>query len=198
MKLALSQATPTGGDVAAAFAHLARSLAAAREAGAEMLVLPELFLPGYNRPDLHAALAQPMDGAWIARLREMAAGAGCGLTLGWAERAGGDIHNAATAIGPDGGILAHYRKIQLYGPMERASFRCGSAPPPVFGLGGRRFGLLVCYDVEFPGHVADLAGRGAGILLVPTANPRGFEHVQRTLVPARAYENRMFVAYANW
>ncbi len=172
-------------------------LRASAAAGAEMLVLPELFLPGYNRPDLHARLAQSLDGEWITRLREMAREAGCGIALGWAERDGDAVYNAATAIGADGEILAHYRKIQLYGPMEEASFQRGDSLCPAFTLGGRRAAMLVCYDIEFPGHAAALAQAGVDLILVPTANPVGFEHVQRVLVPARAHENNAVVAYAN-
>jgi len=176
-------------------------LRASAAAGAKMLLLPELFLPGYHRPDLHQSLAQTLDGPWVVRLREMARSTGCGLCFGWAERAaegdGAAIYNAATAIGADGAILAHYRKIQLYGPMEEASFQRGSTLGPVFDLEGRRAAMLVCYDIEFPGHAAALAQKGADLILVPTANPVGFEHVQRALVPARAHENNAVVAYAN-
>ncbi len=172
-------------------------LQAAAAAGAQMLVLPELVLPGYNRPDLHQSLAQPLDGEWITRLRAMAQEAGCGLCLGWAERDGDAVYNAATTIGPDGVVLAHYRKIQLYGPMEQASFTRGDALCPAFTLAGLKASMLVCYDIEFPGHAAALARSGVDLVLVPTANPVGFDHVQRVLVPARAHENNAVVAYAN-
>ncbi|WP_241649120.1 carbon-nitrogen hydrolase family protein [Paenirhodobacter populi] len=198
MKLILSQPMPTDGRIEAAFAHVETLLAVARAAGADMVLLPELFLPGYNRPDLHGTLAQPLDGPWIARLRQMARDSRCGITLGLAERDGAEVYNTAVAIGPDGTILASYRKIQLFGPMERASFRPGDAPPPVFAFGKRRLGLLICYDIEFPAHAADLARRGAGIILVPTANPEGYEFVADVLVPARAHENALIVAYANF
>jgi len=198
MKLAVYQALVTDGDIAGALARLRGALVASAAAGARMLVAPELLLPGYNRPDLHATTAQGRDGPWMSALRDMAREAGCGLTLGWAERAGGQIYNAATAIGADGAILAHYRKIQLFGPMERESFTAGDAAPLVFDLEGRRAGLLICYDIEFPGHAAGLAGAGADLVLVPTANPAGYEHVQELLVPTRAYENRLCVAYANY
>lgn len=197
MKLALWQTQPTNGRIEAGFSALCMQLQAAALAGARLLLVPELFLPGYNRPDLHARLAQPLDGAWIARLRESAARAGCGLCLGWAERDGAEVFNAATTIGPDGAILAHYRKIQLYGAMERASFAPGQQLAPCFEIDGVRIGLLICYDIEFPGHAAALAAAGARVILVPTANPSGFEHVQRRLVPARAHENDIVVAYAN-
>lgn len=197
MKLALYQGPSPAGETEAAFARITTLLGAAARGGAAMLLLPELFLPGYNQPDRFAELAQPLDGPWMTRLAELARAAQCGLCLGWAERHEGAVFNAASAIGPDGALLAHYRKIQLYGAMERAAFRAGEAAPPVFDLGGRRTGLLICYDIEFPQHAAGLAQRGAELLLVPTANPAGFGHVPQTLVPARAHENRQIIAYAN-
>ncbi|WP_220432248.1 carbon-nitrogen hydrolase family protein [Falsirhodobacter xinxiangensis] len=195
MKLALYQGPSPAGDVEAAFARMEALISAASAAGARMLLLPELFLPGYGQSPF--AQAQPLDGPWMARIAGMARAAGCGVTLGWAEAAEGAVFNAASAIGPDGALLAHYRKIQLYGDMERGCFRPGNAPPPIFDLDGVRAGLLICYDIEFPQHAADLARRGASLLLVPTANPAGFDHVPRMLVPARAHENRLIVAYAN-
>lgn len=198
MKLAIWQCDPANGQIESVFQGLERQLRAAAAAGAEMLVAPELLLPGYNRPDLHGALAQAQDGPWMARLRGLAADTGCGICLGWAERDGDRVHNAASAIGADGSLLAHYRKIQLYGAVEQASFQRGDRLCPVFPLGGFRAAILVCYDIEFPGHAAALAAQGAQLILVPTANPKGFEHVQHALVPARAHENRAVVAYANY
>lgn len=197
VKLALWQSPPTNGRIEDGLSALYTQLQAAAAAGAKLLLVPELFLPGYNRPDLHAELAQPLDGAWITRLRDIAARTGCGVCLGWAERDGDAVYNAATTIGPDGAVLGHYRKIQLYGAMEQASFARGDDLCPVFALEGRQAAMLVCYDIEFPGHSAALAQAGADLILVPTANPVGFEHVQRRLVPARAHENDAVVAYAN-
>lgn len=197
VKLAIWQSEPTNGRLEAAFPAICMQLQAVARAGARLLVLPELFLPGYNRPDLHSALAQPRDGEWMARLRGMAADAGCGLCLGWAERDGNRVYNAATTIGPDGSILGHYRKIQLYGPMERNSFSRGENLCAPFQIGGRRTSMLICYDIEFPGHAEGLRQAGVDLILVPTANPVGFEHVQRRLVPARAHESGAVVAYAN-
>lgn len=198
MRLALFQSPPTDGDVADALLDAGRLLRGAAALGARMLVLPELFLPGYNRPDLHGLLAQTRDGHWIHALGRLAREAGCGLTFGWAERDGERIYNAATALGPDGAVLAHYRKIQLYGPMETGIFTPGEEAPPVFEFGGRRIGLLICYDIEFPEHTRSLARRGAGIVLVPTACPAQFDYVPQTLVPARAHESRLVIAYANY
>lgn len=197
VKLALWQCRPTDGQVGSAFLALEAQAAAAAAAGASLLVVPELFLPGYNRPDLHARQSQPLAGEWIARMAELARRTGCGISFGWAERDGDAVYNAATLVGPDGEVKLHYRKVQLFGAMEGGSFRRGTELAPVVEFEDRRVGLLICYDIEFPGHAAALAASGADLILVPTANPVGYEHVQRALIPARAHESDVVVAYAN-
>ena len=197
LTLAIYQGPPIQGDPEAGLARLEQKLRAAAMAGARMLVAPELFLPGYNRPDLHRVMAQPQGGEWCQRLSAMARATDCGLTVGWAERDGDAVYNAATAFDRDGSVLAHYRKIQLWGPMEAASFALGDAHC-LFDLDGIKTGLMICYDVEFSAHVWALAEQGAQLLLVPTANPAGLEHVSTTFVPSRAAECDLTIAYANF
>ncbi|MEL7526014.1 MAG: carbon-nitrogen hydrolase family protein [Pseudomonadota bacterium] len=195
--MALYQGPAIGGDIEAGFARLETQLTAAAVAGANMAVFPELFLPGYNRPDLHKSLAQPLGGAWTNRLSDLARQHGCGLTIGWAERDGDTVYNAATAFDAVGNILGHYRKIQLFGPMEKASFDFGDSYCS-FDLVGQKTAILICYDIEFPQHCQALADQGVSLILVPTANPKRFEHVSHTLVPARAAEMGLTIAYANF
>lgn len=197
MKIALYQGPPTNGDVDGTVSRIESQLHAAALAGASMVVFPELFLPGYNRPDLHARLAQTKSGAWMDQLSSMAARFKCGLTIGWAERDQDTVYNAATCIDANGNMIGHYRKIQLYGPMERQSFKPGETYC-TFDLGGTPAALLICYDVEFASHVRALAKAGVKLILVPTANPQGFEHVSRLLVPARAAEMAVTIVYANY
>ncbi|MBK4215890.1 carbon-nitrogen hydrolase family protein [Paracoccus caeni] len=198
MRLALAQMSPGDAADGTALAQLETLAASLSLQNVDLLILPELFLPGYNQPSAHRDLSQPLDGEWSRSIAAIARNNGLAIAYGWAERDGNAVYNAASFIGPDGARLAHYRKIQLFGEMERASFTPGHDAPPVFAFKDRQLGMLICYDIEFPEHARDLAGRGAQVLLVPTANPQGFEHVQDILVPARAYENRVTVAYANY
>ncbi len=197
MKIALYQGLPTGGDEEMAFAKIRHVLRAAAAAEARMAVFPELFLPGYNHPQLHRDRAQGVGGSWDRALASCAKEAGCGLVIGWAERDGTSLYNAASAYGPDGSKLAHHRKAQLFGPMEKDVFTPGSAYT-LFEFEGHTVGLLICYEIEFPEHVRSLAGRGATLVVVPTANGIEYANVPEVLVPARAWENRLSIAYANY
>ncbi|SHO57919.1 carbon-nitrogen hydrolase family protein [Vibrio quintilis] len=197
MKIGLYQSLPTDGDIEKGFSVVETSLVAAASAGAEMVVFPELFFPGYNRPDLHRNLAQPVDGDWITRLSELTRTVGCGLTIGWAEACNGKVYNAAICLDQHGHTLAHYRKIQLFGEMEKQSFTPGDAYQ-TFEWQGQKAALLICYDIEFPQHCRTLAQQGVTLIFVPTANPAGYEHVSRIFVPSRAAEMALTIVYANY
>jgi 5-aminopentanamidase len=196
MRLAVLQARSPRGDLDAACHELDRALAAAGAAGATVLVAPEVFLPGYNQPDV-ADLALADDAPALQRLRKAARSAGTALVIGYAEAAEGRIYNAALCIGPDGRDLARYRKIQLYGAREKAIYTPGDAHV-TFGLAGRKLALLICYDVEFAPHVATLAAQGVDAILVPTANMMPFTHVGLHTVPAMAANHGLAIAYANF
>lgn len=198
VKLALFQPSAPQAYSDDILAMIAGSVAKARGRGAEIVLFPELILPGYNLPEAQAALAEPQDGPWLTALADLARRAGCALVFGWAERCGAQVFNAVTALDATGAIVAHHRKRQLFGPMEQARFAPGPSPAPVVDLAGRRCGLLICYEIEFPEYARDLARRGAEVVLVPTANPSGFDIVQDVLLPARAYENGLTIAYANY
>ena len=77
--------------------------------------------------------------------------------------------------------------------------RRARAQPPLATIAGVRCGLLVCFDVEFPELTRELAMAGAEALLVPTALPRseGARFIADHLVPVRAFENQLFIVYAD-
>jgi 5-aminopentanamidase len=196
MRLAVLQTPSPEGDLDAAIDQVERALSAAGAARADALVVPEVFLPGYNLADLAAhALA---DGApALQRLSAATAVAGTALVLGYAEAQGSRVYNTALCIDPAGRECARYRKVQLYGPREKAIFTPGDAYV-TFTLAGRKAALLICYDVEFAPHVAALAHMGTEVILVPTANMAPYSHVVRHTVPAMAANHGLAIAYANY
>ena len=196
LRLALWQGPSPAGDVGAALAALDRALAAAGAMGAQVLVGPELFLPGYNCAD-PGALAQPRGGDWQGALAGLTRRHGCALALGYAERDGGACYNSALVLDAGGTEVAHYRKIQLYGAREARLFRPGQSYCR-FDLNGHRMALMICYDVEFAPHVAALAALGAETILVPTANMLPFTHVAAATVPAMAANHGLSIVYANF
>lgn len=196
MRLALWQGTSPAGDLDLALEKAEAALAAAAAIGAAALVLPEVWLPGYNQPDIPAR-ALALDSPPLHRLARMAKAARTALVVGYAERDGDAVYNSAACFGPDGALLANYRKIQLYGPRERASYQPGGAYA-TFPLGDEIAAILICYDIEFAPHIKALADQGVTAILVPTANMQPFSHVARHTVPAMASNHGVTIVYANY
>jgi predicted amidohydrolase len=200
LSLALWQA-PYAADRLQALARLDGAAADARSQGADLLLCPEMCLTGYAIGAQQVkALAEAPDGPMAQAVAAIAQRQQIGIVYGYPERhpdTGQKPFNAAQAIAPDGTAIGHCRKTHLYGELDRAQFSPGDAAAQVFEWRGWRLGLLICYDVEFPETVRGLALQGADAVLVPTANMVGFDEVPQLLVPARACENRLYVAYAN-
>jgi predicted amidohydrolase len=198
LTLALWQ-TSHPASTAEALQRLDAACAQARAQGAQLLVTPEMFLTGYAiGADRVAALAEPADGALAQAVARIAQHHGVAVVYGYPEQnPNGRPFNAAQAIAADGRRLMTYRKTHLFGDLDRAQFSPGDAASQVFEHQGWRLGLLICYDVEFPEAVRGLALQDADTVLVPTANMEPFDEVQRVLLPARALENSLYLAYAN-
>lgn len=182
---------------------LEAAAARAHAAGAHVLLTPEMFLTGYSiGAEAVQALAQPRDGGYAQAVARMAITHQIAIVWGYPERAAdGAIFNAAQWTSAQGAAVLHYRKTHLYGALDRAQFSAAAVEPgnsQLAALHGWQIGLLICYDVEFPENTRRLALAGADCVLVPTANMDRYDIVPNTLVPTRAFENQMVLAYANY
>jgi N-carbamoylputrescine amidase len=144
------------------------------ERGADVVVLPELIVPGYGADrDQLLELAEPLDGPTISAWTGIAARNGGYIAGGFCERHGGSLFNSAVIVGPDG-LLLHYRKLHLFSE-EKNAFEPGDLGFPVIDSPLGRIGVCVCYDLRFVETVRILALRGAQLVLVPTAWVGGFD-----------------------
>ncbi|MFE2565656.1 carbon-nitrogen hydrolase family protein, partial [Streptomyces mirabilis] len=169
----------------------------AAAAGAGLVAAPEMFLTGYAIGDDIARLAEPADGDSADAIAEIATRHGVAVVYGYPEREGETVYNSAQLISADGTRLANYRKTHLFGCFERDHFTPGEQPVVQADLNGLRVGLMICYDVEFPENVRAHALAGTDLLVVPTAQMHPFQFVAESVVPVRAFENQMYVAYVN-
>lgn len=196
MKIAVGQTIGTPADVAANLQLMERLAVDAARQGADLLVLPELFLTGYGVGDAVQALAEPHDGPSAAIAARIASTTSLGIVYGYPERCSEGIYDSAAVFDRTGRLVANYRKVHLWGAYECAQFIAGQSLE-IFDFEGLRLGLLICYDLDFPemARALSLAGADGAIALSAITTP--YAVVPRHLVPTRAYENRMFVALAN-
>ena len=97
---------------------------------------------------------------------------------------------------PNGMRLGGHRKLAIPPGFEADHFKRGEGCS-LFIYKGLQIATLICYDAEFPETARHVASMGAELILVPTALGAQWDWVSKTMVPTRAYENGVFLAYAN-
>jgi predicted amidohydrolase len=185
------------------------------QAGHDLVVLPELWAPGGFAYRQWAERAEPLDGPTVTALREAARDAGVVLHAGsivetaaqGADRGetGRGLWNTSVLVGPDGGLLATYRKIHRFGFGEGepqlleagTDVVCADVPCPASGEDAVRLGLATCYDLRFPELFRRLLDDGAQVVVVPAAWPAARVAHWTLLSRARAVEDQVFVVACN-
>lgn len=186
--------------------NLEKAVALIRDAatrGAKLAVLPEVF--SWRGPrEQEADAAETIPGPTSERLSALARELGIHLEGGSIlERIAGErrCYNTALLFGPDGRILARYRKIHLFDveipgqvSARESETRKAGGEVVVARTALGTIGLSVCYDLRFPELYRRLARDGAEVVLIPSAFtfPTGAAHWE-TLVRARAIENQAYV-----
>lgn len=193
MKVAVYQSCTPG---ATPSERLERLEEEANKAGAELLLCPELFLSGYAIGAEVARHAEAADGPFAAGVARIARKTGTAIVYGYPEAGDGRVYNSARCIGATGEALANHRKTVLPPGYEPDVFAPGEGMT-LFELGGITFGLIICYETEFPEPARALSMAGAQVLLAPTALQDQWGVVARQLIPTRAFENGVYLLYAN-
>ena len=196
MKVAIYQGPGKSADADENLTIIQRKAVAAADQGADLIIFPELFLTGYNIGKTVRDLAEPADGPACQKVAEIAWKKNIAILYGYPERLNKDVYNSALLINRSGIICANYRKTHLYGSYEKKCFKPGDSLI-IAGMAGLKIGILICYDVEFPEAVRSLVNAGADLIAVPTALMEDYCRVANHVVPARAYENGVFVTYVN-
>lgn len=171
----------------------------ASENGAGLVCFPEFSVTGYamDCPDL---ICSREDSERITdHLCRISADLDLIILAGFIEYAA-DFRPHITQIitGPEG-VIGLHRKTHL-GPTERRFYKEGHVISP-FTHGGLCFGVELCYEAHFPEISTTLALKGADILFVPHASPRGSPDEKlkswKRHLPARAFDNGLFVVACN-
>lgn len=204
--IALFQGEAKVGDVPSNISKMKEQIRKASSMGAELVIFPEMFLTGY---ELGAAgvkrLAEERSGPSFQELSAAAKEVNIAVVYGYPEldlSSGSAVYyNSAQLIDSSGSSLANYRKVHIWIDEYKYEevFSPGSGFTEVVECCGMKIGLLICFDIEFPEAARALALRGAQVIAVPTALTKEWEYANiiSKLVPARAMENRVYVAYVN-
>jgi NAD+ synthase (glutamine-hydrolysing) len=197
LRVALAQIDPTVGDIDGNAAKIADWIGRASAEGAELVIFPELCIPGYPAEDLY--LKRHFVEANRRAVEELAGGVGKMVALvGFAEpvAGGGDFRRAhnSLAVLTDGAVRAVYRKNRLpnYSVFDEQRYFVPGTEPATVAVADQQVGLTVCEDVWGPGPpVSEEAAAGASLIANPSGSPyhrgKGREREAMLAERARAY-----------
>jgi N-carbamoylputrescine amidase len=187
------------GDVRCNLDAMQPWIKASGEAGAAVVCFPEMNITGYSNLREIKDSAEPVPGPISRHLSNLSKNHEITILAGILERdETGRIFPSHLVIRPDG-FVGVYRKLHI-APPEQENFTPGDKIP-VFGVNGLRFGIQLCYDAHFPELSTQMAIKGAELIFIPHASPRGtpkdkYRSWMRHLT-ARAFDNSLFIVACN-
>ena len=199
LRIATLQHAPVPGNVDESLKRIGDAAARASDDECNVLLVPECSVTGYNQPLETMQQVALNDGDKThTSIAELCVKHRIAIAYGFAEHENAHHYNTVQVINADGVVAGKYRKTHLWGNLDRTLFTAGDALTPIFEINGWQTGLLICYDVEFPEAARALALAGAELILVPTGLMHPWRDVAERVVPVRAYENQVFIAYCNY
>ncbi|HEY4413589.1 MAG TPA: NAD+ synthase [Gaiellaceae bacterium] len=200
MRLALAQIDPTVGDLRGNRALVLDRLEAAKDAGADVVVFPELAVTGYPPEDL---LLRPGFVRAAEESLEQIAGAVRGIVaiVGAPHADGGRLYNVA-AVCADGAVQERVRKQLLpnYGVFDEVRYFTPGTDASPIEIGETKVGVTVCEDMWQPGPPAsELTRQGARLLVNISASPFhiGKDRSREEMFRTRARDNKATVVFCN-
>jgi len=201
LRVALAQVNPTVGDLVANAALVRENFKTAQDAGAHIVVFPEMVLTGYPVEDL--ALRPSFQLASQSALAELATSL-TGKTVaivGYLDQVNGAPQNMVAVIS-NGKIAARYAKCHLpnYGVFDEFRNFVPGDKTLVVRIHGADIGIAICEDLWIDGGItSQLAQRQPGLVIVPNGSPyeRAKDDVRLELVTKRARQAKAPLVYVN-
>ncbi|MEV7146251.1 carbon-nitrogen family hydrolase [Streptomyces sp. NPDC093084] len=166
------------------------------QAGADLVVLPELWTTGAFAYEEFATEAEPLEGPTFEAMAKAASDAGVWLHAGSIPERDpeGPLYNTALVFSPSGEPAAAYRKIHRFGFDKGEAVLMGAGQDLVtVRLPETTLGVATCYDLRFPELFRALVDAGAETMVVSAGWPERRRAHWTLLAKARAVENQAFV-----
>jgi len=166
------------------------------QAGADLVVLPELWTTGAFAYEEFGTEAEPLEGPTYEAMAKAASDAGVWLHAGSIPERDpeGPLYNTSLVFSPSGDLAAAYRKIHRFGfDKGEAVLMTAGTELVTARLPDTTLGLATCYDLRFPELFRGLVDAGAETLVIPAGWPERRLAHWTLLARARAVENQTYV-----
>lgn len=165
----------------------------------DLILLPEIWPCGFFSFDRYERDSEIIDGPIVKAFKDKAREINCYIFMGsMVENDGGQLFNTSIFLNPKGDIVAHYRKMHLFGyQSEEAAILTPGRDVVVANTPWGATGFSTCYDLRFPELFRHMVDQGAKFFLVTSAWPQVRLEAWKLFNRSRAHENLAFLISCN-
>ena len=163
----------------------------------DLVVCPELFISGYGNPEKINKFSENREGQCAKKLSGLAKQFSTAIIYGYPESNGKKLFNSAQLFDKNGLSIANHRKKMLPPTANESTIFSPGEDSSIITINGIRAAIVICYELEFPELIRELALQEVVLIIAPTGQSSHWPAAARYNCRTRAFENGIFVAYAN-
>jgi len=195
MKVCIVNANPEIGDKKSNIKKIKEYI---KKEKADLYIFGEMFLTGYICREEVFSLAENEKGNSIKEISKISKENNCNIIFGMPfEGRRGIVYNAGVLVKPNGINIYKKNFLANFGPFEEKFYFKQGMDLPVFETKHCKIGICICYDIFFPELIKGMVLKGADLIACISASPSITKIYFEKVLPARAIENTVYVAYSN-
>ena len=163
----------------------------------DLVICPELFISSYGSYEKIRQYSETSDGEYANKIASLAKKTSTAIVYGYPEIQGDSLFNSAQLFDSKGISIANHRKKMLPPTADESKIFTPGQDSSIFSINSIKVGIVICYELEFPEIIRDLALQGVQLIIAPTGQSSNWPAAARYNCRTRAFENGLFVAYAN-
>ena len=163
----------------------------------DLLVCPELFLSGYGSFEKIKEYCEASTGEHSKQISVLAKKYSTAIVYGYPEIDNDNLFNSAQYFDNKGLSVANHRKKMLPPSADESKIFNPGSKNSIITINGIKAAIVICYELEFPELIRELALDGVELIIAPTGQSSHWPAAARYICRSRAFENGIFVIYAD-
>jgi len=163
----------------------------------DLIVCPELFLSGYGSFDKIKEYCEASNGEYAKQISLLAKKYSTAIVYGYPEVDNDNLFNSAQYFDSKGISLANHRKKMLPPTADESKIFKPGSESSIITINGIKAAIVICYELEFPEIIRELALQGVELIIAPTGQSSHWPAAALYNCRTRAFENGIFLIYAN-
>jgi len=163
----------------------------------DLIVCPELFLSGYGSFEKIKEYCEASTGEHSKQISLLAKKYSTSIVYGYPEIDNDNLFNSAQYFDNKGLSVVNHRKKMLPPTADESKIFKPGSKNSIIIINGIKVAIVICYELEFPELIRELALDGVELIIAPTGQSSHWPAAARYICRSRAFENGIFIIYAN-